>query len=73
MGKTSAPYSQVVLLRKPSWGIEVLAGGCLGLKEKEKLTVTDHKQVDSKNSESLPDPIVGILELHLHNSRIDFN
>jgi hypothetical protein len=37
------------------------------------LTVCDDKEIDSQNSEALADFIVGILELSLHDRRIDLD
>ena len=70
MGKTSAPYSQVVLLSMPS--INQVSKSHAKPKAVSGLTVANHKEVDSKNSESFSDVVICVLEFSLHHSSVDF-
>lgn len=74
MGRTSAPYNQVVLFNMPSadqmsaYGTNRTLGRCLNWH-----TVDHGEEVNPQDSKAFADLVVGILELSLHDRGIDFD
>lgn len=81
MGKTSAPYNQVVLLSIPSkHNAKQSANPSPRFKQDplpfpkwSKLTVAHDKQIDAKDSKALADAVIRVLEHSLHDSRVDLD
>lgn len=88
MGSTSAPYSHVVLFSMPSrqthppQSVSFCCSpgpSCSRASERggrrggSRRTVGDDKEVDSQHGKALANLVVGVLELALHDGRVDLD
>ena len=70
IGRISAPYSHVVELSMPSGellSVSISGGPAV------RLTISDHKEIDSQDCETLADRVVRVLEFQLHDSGVDLD